>query len=92
MEIEFLEDTKYRVVFNLKGADHTFTNALKAELWNDTDIKISAYNIEHPLVGIPKVVVETFSGKKDVKKAIIAACDRLKKRNTALATKAKSLK
>ncbi|MBU0666067.1 MAG: DNA-directed RNA polymerase subunit L [Nanoarchaeota archaeon] len=92
MEIKFLEDTKYRVVFELKGTDHTFVNALKEELWNDADIKIAAYNIEHPLIGIPKIIVETGNSKKDAKKAIMNACDRIKKENTQFLTKFKKAK
>jgi len=90
MEIEFIEDTKYRAVFDLKGATHTFANALKNELWSDKDIKISAYNVEHPLIGIPRVIVETKSG--NAKKAIVKAVDRLKKQNTSFKTAFKKLK
>ncbi len=89
MEIEFIEDTKYRAVFKIKGVGHSFTNALKKELWNDKTIKISAYNVEHPLVGVPLVIVETSSGKKEVRQAILDAVERLKKINKDFLTKFK---
>jgi DNA-directed RNA polymerase subunit L len=78
MELTILESKKHRMVFELKGTDHTFCNALKQELWNDESVKVAAYNINHPLVGVPKFIIES-SG--DVKEALIAASSRLQKRN-----------
>ncbi|NQU98973.1 hypothetical protein HQ533_05935 [Candidatus Woesearchaeota archaeon] len=92
MELDFIEDTKYKVVVDIKGAGHSFANALKQEMWNDKDIRISAYNVEHPLIGIPRIIVETHTGKKDVKKAFIDAVGRLKKKNATFLTKIKKLK
>jgi DNA-directed RNA polymerase subunit L len=66
------------MVFELRGTDHTFCNALKQELWNDETVKVAAYNIAHPLVGVPKFIVES-SG--DVKEALLGASSRLQKRN-----------
>ena len=72
MEVKILEDKKRHLVFELKGADHGFCNALKKELWNDSAVTLASYAISHPLVGVPKFVIETSSGEpKDVlKKAI----------------------
>jgi DNA-directed RNA polymerase subunit L len=91
MEIKVLEDKKKRFVFELIGEDHTVCNALRDELWNDKAIEVSAYNISHPLVGIPKFIVET-DGKKAPKKAVNDAITRLKKKNSELLKKAKSMK
>ncbi|MBR9701225.1 DNA-directed RNA polymerase subunit L, partial [Candidatus Woesearchaeota archaeon] len=46
MELIILEEKKHRITFELRGADHTFCNALKQELWNDSEITVSAYNID----------------------------------------------
>jgi DNA-directed RNA polymerase subunit L len=78
MELRIIEAKKHRIVFELKGADHTFCNALKQELWNDEEVKVAAYNIAHPLVGIPKFIVESAG---DVKEALLGASSRLQKRN-----------
>lgn len=78
MEITVLESKKHRIVFELRGVDHTFCNALKQELWNDETVKVSAYAISHSLVGVPKFVVESTG---DVKEALSAASKRLQKRN-----------
>lgn len=78
MEIKVLEGKKNRLVIEIKGEGHTFCNALKKELWNDSHVKIAAYKIEHPLVGIPKLIVET-DGKEMPKKALTEAAKRLGK-------------
>jgi DNA-directed RNA polymerase subunit L len=78
MELNVLESKKHRIVFELRGADHTFCNALKQELWNDESIKVAAYNINHPLVGVPKFIVESTT---DAKAALLEASARLQKRN-----------
>ena len=92
MELDFKENTKHKVIVDIKGSSHTFANSLKKELWNDKDIKIAAYNVEHPLIGIPRLIVETSAGKKDAKKAVLDAVERLKKENKAFLTKFNKLK
>jgi DNA-directed RNA polymerase subunit L len=76
MKLKILEDKKNKLVFELKGETHTFCNALKHELWNDKHIKIAGYNIAHPLIGVPKFVVET-DGNEKPKKALAEAAKRL---------------
>ncbi|KYK26158.1 hypothetical protein AYK26_00895 [Euryarchaeota archaeon SM23-78] len=80
MELKVHEHTKKRMVFEFIGADHTFCNALKKELWNDSTVRAAAYKIEHPLIGIPKFIVET-NGQKDAKAVLKTAATRLKKHN-----------
>jgi DNA-directed RNA polymerase subunit L len=91
MEIKVLEHTKKRIVFELIGADHTFCNALKKELWNDDSVRAAAYAIAHPLVGIPKFIVET-NGQKDADAVLKAAVGRLKKQNKEFLTHFKEAK
>ena len=90
MEINILEDKKKRLVFELKGEGHTLCNALRQELWNDKDVTVSAYNISHPIIGIPMFMIETDG--KDPKKALKAAIARLKKANTELLKEVKKVK
>ena len=77
MELKILEEKKNKLIIELKGETHAFCNALKKELWNDKHVKAAGYNIEHPLVGVPKIVVETDG--KDPKKTLSDAAERLKK-------------
>ena len=80
MEINVLEDKKKRMVFELNGEGHTLCNALREELWNDKDVTVAAYNIDHPLIGVPKFIIESEDPKKSLKDAI----SRLKKKNSEL--------
>ena len=80
MEIKVFDHTKKRIVFELIGAEHTFCNALKKELWNDDSVRAAAYAIAHPLIGIPKFIVET-NGQKDADAVLKAAAGKLQKLN-----------
>jgi DNA-directed RNA polymerase subunit L len=77
MELNVLEKKKNRFVFELKGADHTFCNALKTELWNDEDVKVATYSVKHPLLPTPKFIVETKD--KEAADAVIEASARVAK-------------
>ena len=78
MKLKILEDKKNKIIFTIEGETHTFCNALKKELWNDSHVKVAAYNIDHPFVGKPKMVVETDSSESP-KKALTEAAKRLEK-------------
>ncbi len=90
MEINILEDKKKRLVFELKGEGHTLCNALREELWNDKSVTVSAYNISHPLIGIPTFIIET-NGKAP-KKSLKDAITRLKKKNSDLRKQIKKMR
>lgn len=91
MEINVLEDKKKKLVFELKGEKHTMCNVLREELWNDKSITVSSYNISHPIIGIPKFIIET-DGTKEPKQALKDALKRLKKKNDDLAKEVKKTK
>jgi len=78
MEIEILEETKNKIHFKVKEEDHTVLNLLKEELWKDKNVKIAAYRMDHPLIGVPEMTVEVAQGS-DPKKAIKDAVKRLEK-------------
>jgi DNA-directed RNA polymerase subunit L len=78
MEFKVLEETKTKLVFQLIGENHTFCNALKAELVQIKGVNIATYRIDHPLVGVPKFLIETSS--IEPRKALKEALANLKKR------------
>ena len=82
MEIKVIEKEKNKLKLEIIGEDHTFCNALRKELWNDKDVQVAGYNIEHPLVSNPVLTLET--EKKDPKKVLESAIKRLKNRNVKL--------
>jgi DNA-directed RNA polymerase subunit L len=90
MELKVIENTKKRLVFDLVGCDHTFSGALKKELWNDKSIKVAAYNVEHPLIGIPRFIVE--ADDKDPQKVLLDAVKRLEKKNESFTESFKKIK
>ncbi|MBW3012367.1 DNA-directed RNA polymerase subunit L [Candidatus Woesearchaeota archaeon] len=92
MELNFKENTKYKIVVELKGEDHTFCNLLVKELQKNPDVKNAAYRIDHPLKGIPELLVET-NDKTTAKKALLDAVAGIKKMNDKFAADvAKSIK
>jgi DNA-directed RNA polymerase subunit L len=90
MEINILEQSKKRIMFELPELDHTFCNILKHELWHDKKVSAATYNIKHPLVGKPIFIVEVDEG--DPKKVIIAACKKMHKMNDELQRKVVRIK
>lgn len=80
MELHVVENTKNKLIFDVKGADHTICNPIKQELYEDDNVKISTYRVEHPLVSDPQMIVET-SGSASPKSVISKAISRLKKTN-----------
>ena len=79
MEFKIIENKKNKLLFELVGFDHTFWNHLRDELWNDSDVKISAYKTEHPLVSVPKFLVET--SKTSALDAVLSAIKRIESAN-----------
>jgi DNA-directed RNA polymerase subunit L len=90
MEIKVLEEKKNKLVVSIKGETHTLCNALVKELWNDKHVKAAGYKIDHPLVGIPNLMVETDGA--DPRKTINSAADRLVKSADEFKKAAKSVK
>ena len=80
MELNVIEDKKTRMVFEVIGENHTFSNVFTNELWNVKGVKTAAYNIDHPLVGVPKIFVDTDSSIEP-KDALKKAVESLGKKN-----------
>jgi DNA-directed RNA polymerase subunit L len=53
-------------------------------------VKISAYNVEHPLVGVPRFIVETED--KDPEKVLLDAVKKLEKKNESFLEDIKKIK
>ncbi len=87
MEINVLEKEKNLLKLELKEEGHTLCNALRKELWNDKSVKIAGYNIDHPLIGKPVLVVQSDNPKKSLQEAV----KRLKKQNKEFSDKIKKI-
>lgn len=62
MEINVLQDEKTKFVVELVGESHSICNMIRKQLWQDKNVNIAGYAIDHPLTGSPKITVETTSG------------------------------
>lgn len=91
MELKILEEKKKRLVFELKGSNHGFCNALKKEMWNDDAVTLSSYNINHPLVGVPTFIVET-NNEREPRDVVKKAIERLRKQAEQFKAEVKKLK
>ena len=78
MEFTVLEESKTKLVFELKGETHTFCNVLKEELQHVKGVTIATYRISHPLVGVPQFQIETKS--IEPRKALKEALATIKKK------------
>jgi len=80
MEFNVLEESKTKLVFELKGETHSFCNLLKQELQQAKGVEIATYRIDHPLVGLPKFIIETKG--VEPRKALKEALGNVKKKAT----------
>ena len=90
MEVKIVEESKNRLVFDILGDTNTLTGALKNELWKNENVKATGYNIEHPLINIPRFVVETTG--EDPRKVIKNAIKNLQKEIKKLQEQTKEIK
>ena len=71
MEIKIIENKKHKLILEVEGVSHGFCNALVKELDASKETKSAGYHIDHPLVGIPKILFETNGeAKKELLKAV----------------------
>lgn len=78
MEIKIIEEKKNKLIFESEDLSHTICNLLEKELHSDSHVKAATYNIAHPLVSVPRMIIET-DGKVDPKAALQSAIKRLGK-------------
>ena len=81
MEFKVIEESKTKLIFELTEETHTFSNALRKELEETKGVELSVYDIDHPLVGIPKFQIETKG--VEPRKALKDALKSLKKKTEA---------
>ncbi len=90
MEIKVLESEQNRIKLEFVGKSHTLVNAIVKELWNDKATVIAGYNLKHPQVDNPILVLETKA--KAPKKVILDAISRLENSTKEFAVAFKKLK
>ena len=91
MELNVLEESPKRIVAEVKGATHTLCNPVKTELWNNKHVKLATYSISHPLIGVPKFIVET-DGTIKPRKALAEAAAKVADSTSKLKKELKKIK
>ncbi len=81
MEFIVIEESKTKLVFELKGETHTFCNLLKEELQTIKGVVTVSYRIDHPLTGVPRFLLETKGAEP--RKALKEALASIKKKAEA---------
>ncbi len=64
MEIEILKEDSEGFEIKIIGEDHTFLSLLNSFLGKNKHVEYSAYKIEHPLIGEPKLFFRIKGTKK----------------------------
>ncbi len=64
MEIRIIREEENVLEFELPSEDHTFCNLLVNILNKNPHVRFAAYKIEHPLIGVPQIIVRTDGIKK----------------------------
>ena len=59
MEIRVIRSENDLMEIEIKGEDHTLVNFLREALWKVKGVKDAGYNIKHPLVSEPRILVRT---------------------------------
>lgn len=76
MQLNVLESEAKRAVIELVGADHTVLLIVRDQLEKDSDVKLVTFAVDHPLVGTPKLIVETT--RKKPQTAVLDAIKELR--------------
>ena len=72
MEVKILKKEGNLVEFELPGEDHSLPNLIVKLALKRPEVDYAAYNIPHPLVGSPRIVVRVKEGEPlDVVRSII---------------------
>ncbi len=77
MEINVLQQDKNKLKFEIVGEDHTLCNLLRKELWENSNVNVAGYSLEHPVVSNPVFVIES---KKDPKKILLNTINSINKK------------
>jgi DNA-directed RNA polymerase subunit L len=75
MQLELLEKEENSRLIRIVGEEHTLPNLLRIELYEDENVTVASYAIDHPLVGSPKFFVKTKG--KSPERALTSAAERV---------------
>jgi DNA-directed RNA polymerase subunit L len=77
MDVKIIKKEKNVVELEFDGADQSLAQVLAEKLNQDKDVEFAAYKVDHPLVGLPRLIVKTKKG--DAEKLLLSKLDEIKK-------------
>lgn len=80
---KIIKETEDTLEFQLPNQDHGFSNLLVNALWKQKGVVAAAYNISHPLIGVPTILLQV-EKKQNAKKILEAALKSIVDENLAL--------
>ena len=82
MEVKLVKKEKDFIEVKIAGEGHTLCNAIRNELWDHKETSFASYNLTHPLVSMPVLVLKVKSG--DPKQVLLNSTASLKTKNQEL--------
>ncbi len=77
MDVNIVEESKNRFVFELLSHDHTVLLLVKEALQENDDVKLLTFSVGHPETGKPLFILET--KKNDAKKLFLQSLNDIEK-------------
>ncbi len=77
MDVNIVEESKNRFVFELLSHDHTVLLLVKEALQDNDDVKLLTFSVGHPETGKPLFILET--KKNDAKKLFLQSLNEVEK-------------
>ncbi len=90
MEVRIIEESKNKIVLDLEGETPTIAGLINDELWNNEHVKSTGYNVAHPLINVPRIVLETDG--TEPRKVLQATIKKVQKNLEKIQDNAKELK
>jgi DNA-directed RNA polymerase subunit L len=78
MKLKIVKEEDDYVEIAVEGEEHSLLNALRDILLEDKKVEFAAYYIDHPQVGIPRIMIRTKEGSPIA--ALREAVKKLRKR------------
>lgn len=76
MEIKILQNEKNTLEFEIVGANASLAEFIVQRLLENKEIEFAAYNVEHPLISNPKIIVRT--SKKNALEETVSVLEKIK--------------
>ncbi|MDP3066682.1 MAG: DNA-directed RNA polymerase subunit L [Methanobacteriaceae archaeon] len=67
--MKIIKDEKKELEIEITGESHSLCNALRKVLMEDKNVESTAYVIDHPIIGQPRLHIKAKNPRQSLKKA-----------------------